>query len=155
MNLRDRSVMFLATGFSVGRLPMAPGTFGSLLGLPLWLGISVLEPLAAWMVLALFIGCAVWICQRAEQLLEAKDPGCIVIDEVAGMAVTLMGLPVSAPVAAGGFFLFRVLDITKPPPIRFLERRLQGGAGVVFDDIAAGIMGNVLLRCLLPMIEAM
>lgn len=154
MNLRDRSVMFLATGFSIGRLPMAPGTFGSLLGLPLWLGISVMEPMAGWAALVVFIGCAVWISHRAERLLEAKDPGCIVVDEVAGMAVTLMGHPVSAPVAAGGFLLFRVLDIAKPPPIRMVERRLKGGIGVVFDDLVAGTMANVLLRWILRLIES-
>lgn len=146
MNLRDRSALFLATGFGLGRLPKAPGTFGSLLGLPLWLGLSRLEAPAAWGVLAFFIGFAVWISQRAERLLGAKDPGAIVIDEVAGMAVTLMGIAPSAHAALAGFVVFRTLDIAKPPPIRTLERRLKGGVGVVCDDVVAGVLGNVLLR---------
>ena len=74
-----------------------------------------------------------------------KDPGEVVSDEVAGFMVTLYLLPFSWPFLAGGFVLFRLLDILKPFPIRRLER-LPGGAGVVLDDVAAGILANLILR---------
>ena len=68
------------------------------------------------------------------------------VNEVAGMLVTLVGIPFAWHSALSGFVVFRVLDITKPFPIRFLERRLTGGVGVVADDVAAGLIGNLLLR---------
>jgi phosphatidylglycerophosphatase A len=89
-----------------------------------------------------------WIANEAEKILKTKDPGCIVIDEIAGMILTLIGLPFNMVMAGAGFMLFRVLDIWKPYPIRFFEKKLPGGVGVVMDDVAAGILSNVVLRIL-------
>jgi phosphatidylglycerophosphatase A len=103
-----------------------------------------------WLVAAIatiaLILCAVWVAGEVEHQLKTKDPGCIVIDEVAGMMVTLLGLPVTMTTAVAGFFLFRLFDIIKPPPARQLDRHLGGGWGIVMDDIAAGIMANIVLR---------
>jgi phosphatidylglycerophosphatase A len=97
----------------------------------------------------LFIVFAVWIANDAEKLLKKKDPGCIVIDEIAGMAVTLFGLPFNLTTALIGFIIFRILDISKPFPIRALDKRVAGGVGIVIDDVAAGIFANLLLRLIL------
>jgi len=98
-----------------------------------------------------FAGCAVIVADAAEKLLNEKDPGSIVIDEIAGMMVTLAGLPFNGVTVVSGFIIFRILDITKPFPIRAIERRLNGGTGVVLDDLAAGVMGNILLRLILSL----
>ncbi|MGD2272190.1 MAG: phosphatidylglycerophosphatase A, partial [Desulfobacterales bacterium] len=78
--------------------------------------------------------------------LKKEDPGCIVIDEIAGMMIVLVGVPLDWSTVVGGFIIFRLLDIIKPFPIRILERRFSGGFGIVVDDVAAGIMANLALR---------
>jgi phosphatidylglycerophosphatase A len=86
------------------------------------------------------------MAHEAEIILKSEDPGCIVIDEIAGMLVTLIGLPFNMISVLTGFLIFRILDIWKPYPIRFIERKLSGGVGIVMDDIVAGILGNIILR---------
>ena len=149
MKLRESAVAFLATGCYIGNVPFAPGTFGSQIGLPLGFILSGIALPAAILCLALFILLAVWIADAAEKILKQNDPGCIVIDEIAGMMVTLIGLPFNLSTAVIGFILFRILDILKPFPIRSLDKRLSGGLGVVADDVVAGIIANLLLRSLL------
>ena len=152
MQFRDKAVMFLATGGFVGNIPVAPGTFGSLLGIPLCYAFAKIRlPLAIVGAVGLFV-VAIWIAQLAETITKQKDPGKIVIDEIAGMVVTLIGIPFHLTSVLIGFFIFRALDIIKPFPIRSLEHRVAGGAGVVIDDVAAGIYGNLLVRVVLYMI---
>ena len=97
-----------------------------------------------WAVFFIFF--AVYIADAAEKILKQKDPSCIVIDEIAGMMVTLIGLPFNPFTVVIGFIIFRILDILKPFPIRNLDERIPGGLGVVADDVAAGIIANLLLR---------
>jgi phosphatidylglycerophosphatase A len=149
MNSKQKSVMFLATGCYIGNLPIAPGTFGSVLGLFLCYFLSKIGLLLALFLTIAFILCAIWIAHEAEKVLQTKDPGCIVIDEIAGMILTLIGLPFNMMTIILGFAMFRGLDIWKPYPIRFLEKNLSGGVGVVMDDVAAGILSNLILRILL------
>lgn len=138
--------MCLATGCYVGRFPIAPGTLGSLIGILVAWGFSLLIwPLAIVATLVLVL-VAVWIAREAENHLQRKDPGCIVIDEIAGQCIALLCLPLTLGTCVAGFFLFRLFDIAKPPPARYLERRLSGGWGVVMDDVAAGIMAHIVLR---------
>ena len=146
MNFRDKAAVFLATGFYVGNLPLAPGTFGSLLGLPLCFLLAEISLPAAIVAVLLLIGLAVWISDRAAKILKRKDPGCIVIDEIAGMATALIGVPFHLSSAILGFVLFRIFDILKPFPIRMIDRRLSGGAGIVADDVVAGFFANILIR---------
>jgi len=154
MKIRDTVVMFLATGWYVGKIPLAPGTFGSLWGLILSFYIArTAGPLAIALIIC-FIFCAVWIAHAAEKLLAQQDPGCIVIDEIAGMVVTLAGLPFNPVIAISGFIIFRLLDIIKPFPIRTLERKVSGGTGIVMDDVLAGIIGNILLRIVIEIADA-
>lgn len=149
MNWRQRTVLIVATGGGVGKIPFAPGTAGSLLALLPCLLLSGLSPAIAGALILAFTGCAVGVAHAAENILNKRDPGCIVIDEMAGMMVTLAGLPFNILTAVAGFIVFRTLDIIKPFPIRSVERRLGGGTGVVMDDVIAGIMGNLFLRILL------
>jgi phosphatidylglycerophosphatase A len=146
MKFRDRAVVLLATGFTVGNIPFAPGSWGSLLGLPLWLATARLETAAAAACVLAVIGAAVWVAGEAERALGQKDAQCIVVDEVAGMLVGLAGLPVSAVNCVGAFALFRLLDVVKPFPARWAEQRLRGGWGIVLDDVVAGIYCNLLMR---------
>jgi len=100
----------------------------------------------------LFIFFAVYIADAAEKLLKQSDPGCIVIDEIAGMMVTLIGLPFNLITVVMGFIIFRILDILKPFPIRNLDKRIPGGLGVVADDVGAGIIANLMLRIIIQIL---
>lgn len=138
--------MFLATGAHVGRIPFASGTFGSLVGLPIVYLLSRTDWAVALILTAILVLFSVWIASLAERQLNAKDPGCIVIDEIAGMCVTMLAIPLTLTTCLAGFFFFRIFDVIKPPPARLMESRLPGGWGVVMDDVVAGIMANVVLR---------
>lgn len=153
MNFREKTAVFLATGFYVGNIPFAPGTFGSLLGLPLCFILAGIQLPAAIITVILFTGLAVWVSNDAARILKRKDPGCIVIDEIAGMMVTLIGVPVHLTSVIIGFILFRILDIAKPFPIRMIDRRLSGGLGIVADDVVAGVFANIITRILLMKLD--
>jgi phosphatidylglycerophosphatase A len=146
MNFKDNAVILLATGCYVGKIPVAPGTAGSLLGILGCLLLSKIQLSLAVPVAVIFVVLAIRIATEAEKLLKETDPGCIVIDEIAGMMIALLGLPFNWATAAIGFIFFRILDILKPFPIDRLERRFSGGVGVVVDDVAAGIIANIALR---------
>jgi phosphatidylglycerophosphatase A len=148
MNFKQKAVMFLATGGYIGKISFAPGTFGSILGLPLCLLLSKTDLPVAVLLTVIFIFFAVLVSQEAEKILGEKDPGVIVVDEIAGIVVTLLGLPFNLFFAATGFIIFRVLDIFKPYPICLPEKHFQGGAGIVLDDVAAGILSNLALRAI-------
>ena len=145
---KNSIVMYLATGCKSGYSPIIPGTAGSLAALvPCWL-LSLLPLPVSSMFLIAFIVLSIWVSELAENIVGRKDPGCIVIDEFAGMMITLLGIHFTWQSALAGFFIFRVLDILKPFPIRYLERTIPGGAGIVLDDVAAGVAAHVLLRLL-------
>lgn len=146
MKLRDRAVLLLATGFSAGSIPLAPGTFGSLLGIPVAWGLAGIGPGATAGIIAALILCAVWIAGEAERLLGRKDAACIVIDEIVGILTALAGMPATPFNLAAGFVAFRAFDIIKPFPARYLDARVPGGWGIVLDDVVAGIYSNLLLR---------
>jgi phosphatidylglycerophosphatase A len=146
MSFKQKSVMFLATGCYIGNISFAPGTFGSVLGLPLCFFLSKIDFSIAVLLTLIFILCAIWIASEAEKILKTEDPGCIVIDEIAGIILTLSGLPFNIISVTAGFLIFRALDIWKPYPIRLLEDKFSGGIGIVLDDVAAGILSNLILR---------
>jgi len=146
MSLRDQTVVSLATGFYTGNIPWAPGTFGTLPGLLLCFFLARLPLPASLLLIVVLIGLAVWIAGEAEKILGKKDPGAIVIDEIAGMAVTLAAIPFTLQTAVAGFLLFRFFDIIKPPPIRTIDKNVHGGVGIVMDDVIAGVFGNLVLR---------
>ena len=149
MTDKNAIVMYLATGCKSGYSPVVPGTAGSLAAL-IPCGLLSLLPLpVSAMLLIAFIVLSIWAAELAENIVGQKDPGCIVIDEFAGMMITLLGIHFTWQSALAGFFIFRAMDILKPFPIRYLERAIPGGAGIVVDDVAAGVAAHLLLRLLL------
>jgi phosphatidylglycerophosphatase A len=149
MKLREDAAIFLATGFYIGKIPFAPGSFGSLVGLPISLALAGFLPATAILCTLFLILLAIYIADAAEKILKQNDPRCIVIDEIAGMVVSLLVLPFNLITVVIGFIIFRILDILKPFPIRNLDKRIPGGLGVVADDVAAGIIANLLLRIII------
>ena len=149
MKFGQQTVLFFSTGFYSGYIPFAPGTFGTLTALPLCYLLSICSKGGGAVIIIAVILLAIWLADSSEKLINKKDPGCIVIDEIAGMLVTMAGLPFNFITVAIGFVLFRVLDIFKPFPIRYLERKIPGGAGIVVDDIMAGIIANITLRIII------
>ena len=146
MKFRERTVLFLATGFFIGTVPFAPGTFGSIIGLPICFLISRLDILTALICTILFILFAIWMAGVAEKVLKKKDAGEIVIDEIAGLIVTFFGIPFTLKTVIVGFIIFRAFDILKPFPIGALEKKVAGGPGIVLDDVLAGLYANLILR---------
>lgn len=131
---------FLATWGGVGLLPKAPGTWGSLAALPFaWfiLALGGVPALAVAVVIVFAVGC--WAGSVYERASGGKDPGSVVIDEVAGQWLALLAAPLDPLAFAIGFVLFRLCDIAKPWPVREFDRRLKGGFGIMFDDIVAAL----------------
>ncbi|MFZ0396060.1 MAG: phosphatidylglycerophosphatase A [Terracidiphilus sp.] len=135
----------VATFFGSGLLKPAPGTWGSVAALLLWAAFAwVVRPSAWTLNAALVIGIVIVIAMGvpAATIIEREsgrhDPGFVVIDEVAGQWIALLGCPLDWRHALIALAAFRLLDVTKPPPARQLER-LPGGWGIVFDDVAAGL----------------
>lgn len=148
-SLNERFVKILATGFGSGLAPLAPGTAGTLAGIPLYLLFSVL-PWPIWLITVLAFTCLAWrISDEAERLFGRKDAQCIVIDEIAGLQWTLFLVAPTALHLVLGFALFRLFDIAKPFPARLFQERIPGGLGVVADDLAAGVYGNLVLQLLI------
>lgn len=154
--LRLGLVVWVASGGWTGFIPFAPGTFGSLLGLPLAVGVGQLPEW--WQRLAVIVAICVAgipICTAAARRLGGlKDPQAIVLDEIAALPITFFLIPLDFTAAGSvktlvlGFLLFRLFDVTKPPPARQLER-LPAGLGIMADDWAAAVYANLALRLLL------
>jgi len=140
--------MFIATGFYSGYLPKAPGTWGSLVGLLLFFLLHTLNLQIYLAVVAAIFVIGTFAAGEAEKILDRKDPGLVVIDEIVGILITMIAIP-ATPLAMGlGFILFRIFDIWKPFPIRLIDQRFHGGLGIMLDDIVAGIFSLVILQVL-------
>ena len=137
----------LATVLGVGYVPLAPGTFGSAVGLLLWAVLPAAPGIQALVIVALF-AIGVWSGSAAERHFGTTDPAPVVIDEVMGMLITLFMNPVGWRGATVAFLLFRIADVIKPYPANRLER-LHGGTGVMADDGMAAIYANLALRAIL------
>jgi phosphatidylglycerophosphatase A len=139
----NRVALLIATVAGVGYAPVAPGTVASALTVVV-LGLVAPPPgpLLLFVIVVIVVG--TWAAHDAERSLGGKDPGAIVIDEVAGMALSVLTLPLTPQVLLAGFLLFRVFDIVKPYPANALQR-LRGGLGVMLDDLVAGLYALVLL----------
>ncbi len=149
-------VLFVATGAGTGYAPIASGTVGSALALVLWAGLRGLPPAGYFALVVAVTALGAFAAGRAEAIFGRKDDGRITIDEVAGMLLSLALLPATVSpvlVAGAGFLLFRIFDITKPPPA-LLAETLPGGIGVMADDLVAGLYANlcgqVLFRWIWP-----
>jgi len=139
-------VLFLAFGFGSGLAKKAPGTFGTLAAVPLYLALVQAQSLIVYSVVTLLvILVGVWICGQAAEKLGEHDFGGIVWDEIAGFLVTMWLIPFTWQAVALGFILFRVFDIVKPWPIRWIDRQVHGGLGIMLDDVLAGVFAGGLL----------
>ncbi len=138
-------VHFLAFGFGTGLAPFAPGTFGSLPGVLLFwltldLGLYVQLGVAVVLVVV-----GTWLCGESARRIGVHDHGGIVWDEIAGMYVTLLAAPATITGWALAFVAFRLFDIVKPWPIRDLDHSIQGGLGIMLDDLVAALYAALLL----------
>lgn len=137
---------FLAFGFGSGLSPFAPGTFGTLAAIPIYLLFSQFG-LAAYIILTVlvtFVG--IWICGESSRLLGVHDHGGIVWDEIAGYLITMLFAPAGWVWIIIGFALFRLFDIWKPYPIRWIDKKVSGGLGIMLDDVLAGIYALIVLQ---------
>ncbi len=146
--LRNFLIKAISSFFFIGYLPLIPGTFGSIAGL----GIFYLLNGSSWVGYFLFVFCIMLLglltSGKAEKLLNKKDPGCIVIDEVMGMLIALSFMPAEIKLIILGFFIFRILDTLKPFPAGRLQN-MPGAIGVMGDDLIAGIYTNIVLQIIL------
>lgn len=144
---RLRPSTVLATGFGAGYVPRAPGTAGSAVGVLLFLILSHLSPAAYLAATAAVTLAAIWIAAASEKAFGTKDPPQIVIDEIAGQLIALALLPPDWRYVLAGFALFRFFDIVKPWPANKINRDMPGGAGIVLDDVVAGVYANAVAQC--------
>jgi phosphatidylglycerophosphatase A len=142
--LRD-PVQLLALGFGSGLAPIAPGTFGSLVGLLIGLGVLQLGFAVACVATVVASVAGFWICGESARRLGVHDHPAIVWDEIAGMMITLLAAPATWWGPLLGFALFRLFDIWKPWPIREIDHGMRGGAGIMLDDVLAGILSAGVL----------
>lgn len=141
-----RLIEFLATGFYIGKIPYAPGTFGTLLALPFAFLLAQAGPMAYAAAAVLMILFSSFVAELYESFHTGHDPSEVVIDEVSGTLVALLWLPLTWQTLVFGFVLFRFFDILKPFPISYIDRKVEGGLGTVLDDVAAGLFTNVILQ---------
>jgi len=142
-------VLCLATGGFTGYFPVASGTVGSFVGLGfVWLfwDLQIFFQIALCLFLS---GVGVWASHEANLIFGKADARYIVIDEIAGVMITLIGMPVTSYWLICGFIVFRILDIVKLPPANYFDSRVKNGWGVMLDDILSGVYGNILLHLMM------
>jgi len=138
-------VLCLAFGFGSGLVKKAPGTMGTLAAIPIYL-ILVQLPFWGYSLFTIIAGLVgIWICQIAADQLNEHDYGGIVWDEIVGYLITLWLVPFSWSMVIWGFILFRIFDIVKPWPIKWVDQRVKGGLGIMLDDVLAGLFSALIL----------
>jgi phosphatidylglycerophosphatase A len=139
-------IIAIATGCYIGRLPKAPGTWGSAAAFVPWFFIRGFSlPIYLAIIAALFI-VGFFAAGSAEKIMDQPDPGCIVIDEIVGMLIALTLAPAHPAAWLLAFVLFRIFDIWKPFPVSWLDRHIHGGLGIMLDDVMAGVYALVSLQ---------
>ncbi|HHL18888.1 MAG TPA: phosphatidylglycerophosphatase A [Thiothrix sp.] len=139
---------FLAFGFGAGLAPIGPGTFGTLVAIPIYLLMQPLSLGGYLLLVALISLFGIWLCGASATKLGLKDPGGIVWDEIAGFLVTMTLAPQGWQWIAIGFVFFRIFDIWKPWPILRIDQQVEGGLGIMLDDIIAGLYALIVLQVL-------
>jgi len=139
-------IHFIAFGFGVGTIRVAPGTFGTFIAVPIYLLLQDLMPLYYVAGVCLIILSGVWVCDVTSRDIGVDDHPGIVIDEIAGFLVTMTAVPSGWLWLLYGFILFRLFDIWKPWPICVIDRKVRGGIGVMLDDVAAGIIACAIIH---------
>lgn len=146
--------LFVATGAGSGYAPVASGTFGSAVGVLVFPLIAALGPWLYVLTTLVLLSLGIWAADEAERTFEREDDGRIVIDEIVGQLLTfaplvILGAPTGLPWLVTGFVVFRGFDIWKPGPARWAERSFAGGAGVMLDDVIAGLMSAGVMLLLI------
>ena len=149
MTWAERFIVFCGVGFGSGLAPKAPGTFGSafaLLFIPIWLAIGFYGSILAIIIMSLL---GIWICGKTADIIHVHDDGRIVWDEFAGQSITFLPLIYLGQMnwiwALVGFALFRLFDVWKPWPIRVIDQKVDGGFGIMLDDIIAGLWAAICI----------
>lgn len=139
---------FIAFGFGTGAIPVAPGTFGTLIAIPFYLLFAQL-PLVYYVLLVVLITIGSMIlCDRVTKEIKIHDHQGMNLDEVVGFLVTMINAPQGLLWIVIGFLLFRFFDIFKPWPIRWMDEKLEGGFGIILDDVLAGIYSMIIIQIL-------
>lgn len=144
----DKLIMAIASGCYTGYLPKAPGTWGTLVAFPLHFLLIRLSQTGYYASLAIIFVVAVVTAGSAEKILDRGDPSVVVIDEIIGMLIGLIGAPMKTVPLIIAFFLFRFFDIVKPFPAGWADAYLHGGLGIVLDDVIAGIYTLLVMHIL-------
>lgn len=137
---------FFAFGFGSGLAPFAPGTFGTLAALPLYFLLILFPPQIYLMVTLIAFAVGVWMCGKVSTDLGVHDHAGIVWDEIVGFLFTMFLVPAHLRWVALGFVLFRIFDIWKPYPIRWLDKHVSGGLGIMLDDVVAAVPAFFILQ---------
>lgn len=146
-------IHFIGCGFGVGAIPIFPGTFGTLLALPIYFVIQPL-PLLIYIVITVILNLVgIWICGKINQDFGTTDHSAAVWDEIASFLIVMIAVPPTWYFILMGFLLFRIFDIWKPWPISWLDKNIHGGLGVMLDDIAAAIISWIILQVLVFIIR--
>ena len=152
ININSRDVFshpafFLATGFGIGLIPFAPGTWGSLLGILIYLALHALGMAPLWelLIILLFFFLALWACNVVLEKRVVHDHPALVIDETVAMMLLLLTIPITTVWVIVAFLTFRVLDIFKPWPISTIDAKIKNGLGVMLDDLVAVLISGFLI----------
>jgi phosphatidylglycerophosphatase A len=139
-------IIFVSTGAFSGYVPGIPGTAGSFAGIFFYLLLSRCSVPVYLLLTFLFIIFSIWISDKAEKLFNKKDPAQVVVDEIAGYLVAMIGFYPEWKYIIAGFVLFRIADIIKPYPANRINQNVRGGYGIVLDDVVAGAYANIILQ---------
>ncbi len=137
---------FIAFGFGSGAMPIAPGTFGTLIAIPFYLIMRPLPPIYYLIMLIVIIVASTWLCDKVSRDIDVHDHQGMCLDEIVGFLVTMYGAPIGTKWIILGFLLFRLFDIFKPWPIRFIDKQIHGGVGIIFDDVLAGVYSLIIIH---------
>lgn len=137
---------FIAFGFGSGALPYAPGTWGTLMAIPFFLVLSKLSLSLYVIVTILIMLVSIWISDKVSREIKVHDHQGMCLDEIVGFLVTMTNLPCEIKWIGAGFLLFRIFDVLKPEPIRYLDEKVPGGLGMILDDVVAGIFACGILN---------
>jgi phosphatidylglycerophosphatase A len=141
-------VHLLAFGFGSGLSPKAPGTAGTVVAMLIYLALPAMSPLLYALLILLSFVLGIWLCGKTATDLGVHDHGGIVWDEFVGYWITMFMAPSGLFWAVLGFVLFRILDIFKPWPIKWADKQLKGGLGIMLDDVLAGIMAALCIQAI-------
>ena len=140
---------WLSLGFGSGKAPVAPGTFGTLAAIPIYLLVANASPTIYLLLTIIFFVIGIWACDKYSKYLGVHDHGSIVWDEVVGYLITMAFVVPDIVSVLLGFILFRLFDIWKPFPIKQLDEKVHGGLGIMIDDVLAGIYAALVLQLIL------